>query len=121
MQTFNGNLSKQSKQLPTAHCSLPTEYVELHSRSAFSFLKGASTPEEIIAACAKLGMPAMALLDRDGLYGAPRFHLAAEKTWCQSAYRCGDFSALRFARPSAIIHSPATCPQSHWLSEPLLA
>ena len=54
-------------------------YVELHSRSAFSFLEGASTPEELIAVCANLGMPAMALLDRDGVYGSPRFHLAAKK------------------------------------------
>jgi error-prone DNA polymerase len=36
-------------------------------------------PEELIAACHALQMPAMALLDRDGVYGAPRFHLAAEK------------------------------------------
>src|SRR5664279_1749938 len=54
-------------------------YTELHSRSAFSFLEGASIPEELIAVCANLGMPAMALLDRDGLYGSPRFHLAAKK------------------------------------------
>ena len=54
-------------------------YTELHSRSAFSFLEGASTPEELIAVCANLGMPAMALLDRDGVYGSPRFHLAAKK------------------------------------------
>ena len=56
-----------------------TEYVELHARSAFSFLEGASVPEELIAACLELEMPAMALLDRDGVYGAPRFHLAAKK------------------------------------------
>ncbi|MGO8984319.1 MAG: DNA polymerase III subunit alpha [Terriglobales bacterium] len=54
-------------------------YIELHSRSAFSFLEGASNPEELIGTCANLGMPAMALLDRDGLYGSPRIHLAAEK------------------------------------------
>ena len=54
-------------------------YVELHARSAFSFLEGVSVPEELIAAAAEMGMPAMALLDRDGVYGAPRFHLAAEK------------------------------------------
>ncbi len=54
-------------------------YIELHSRSAFSFLEGASIPEELIAVCANLGMPAMALLDRDGAYGSPRFHLAAKK------------------------------------------
>src|SRR5438093_7795613 len=53
-------------------------YVELHSRSAFSFLEGSSLPEELIARCAELQMPAMALLDRDGVYGAPRFHMAAK-------------------------------------------
>ena len=54
-------------------------YVELHARSAFSFLEGASVPEELIAAGLALEMPAMALLDRDGVYGAPRFHLSAKK------------------------------------------
>jgi error-prone DNA polymerase len=54
-------------------------YVELHSRSAFSFLEGASLPEDLVAACANLNMPAMALLDRDGVYGSPRFHMAAKK------------------------------------------
>jgi error-prone DNA polymerase len=54
-------------------------YAELHARSAFSFLQGASVPEELVAACAELGIPAMALLDRDGVYGAPRFHMAAKK------------------------------------------
>ncbi len=54
-------------------------YVELHARSAFSFLEGASCPEELAGACVEHGMPSMALLDRDGLYGAPRFHLAMKK------------------------------------------
>ena len=54
-------------------------YVELHSRSAFSFLEGASLPEDLIATCTNLNMPAMALLDRNGVYGAPRFHMAAKK------------------------------------------
>jgi len=54
-------------------------YVELHTRSAFSFLEGASVPEELIAAGHELQLPALALLDRDGVYGAPRFHLAAKK------------------------------------------
>ena len=52
-------------------------YIELHARSAFSFLEGASLPELLMARCAQLEMPAMALLDRNGLYGAPRFHIAA--------------------------------------------
>src|ERR1044072_6091986 len=55
------------------------QYIELHARSAFSFLRGAATPEELVAVCAELNMPAMALLDNDGVYGAARFHLAAQK------------------------------------------
>ena len=54
-------------------------YIELNARSAFSFLEGASLPEELVAAAADFGMPAMALIDRDGVYGAPRFHMAAKK------------------------------------------
>ena len=52
-------------------------YVELHTSSAFSFLRAASLPEPLIDRAALLGYPAVALLDRDGLYGAPRFHKAA--------------------------------------------
>ena len=55
-------------------------YIELHARSAFSFLEGASLPEELAEVCAELEIPAMALLDRDGVYGVPRFHLAAKKS-----------------------------------------
>jgi error-prone DNA polymerase len=47
-------------------------YVELHAHSAFSFLEGASVPEDLAGACAEFGMPAMALVDRNGVYGAPR-------------------------------------------------
>ena len=56
------------------------QYVELHARSAFSFLEGASLPERLAEVCAALDMPAMALLDRNGVYGSPRFHLAAEQS-----------------------------------------
>jgi error-prone DNA polymerase len=48
-------------------------YVELHARSAFSFLEGASTPEELAGGCHSQDMRSMALLDRDGLYGSPVF------------------------------------------------
>jgi error-prone DNA polymerase len=56
-----------------------TDYVELHARSAFSFLEGASSPEEMAAVCAELDMPAMALLDSNGVYGAPRLHMAMKR------------------------------------------
>src|SRR6516165_9838484 len=52
-------------------------YIELHAASAFSFLQGASLPEAIVDRAAELGYEAVALVDRDGLYGAPRFHKAA--------------------------------------------
>ena len=52
-------------------------YIELHTASAFSFLQGASLPEALVDRAAELGYPALALLDRDGVYGAPRFHKAA--------------------------------------------
>src|SRR5579863_8223053 len=54
-------------------------YIELHARSAFSFLEGSSLPEDLAGICARLNMPAMALLDTDGVYGAPRFHMAMKK------------------------------------------
>src|SRR5437868_1363468 len=58
---------------------MPPSYIELHAASAFSFLDGASLPETLVERAAALGYPALALLDRDGVYGAPRFHLAAKK------------------------------------------
>ncbi|HEX4008227.1 MAG TPA: error-prone DNA polymerase [Acidobacteriaceae bacterium] len=52
-------------------------YVELHAASAFSFLEGASQPEDLVARAAELQMPSMALLDRNGFYGSARCHTAA--------------------------------------------
>lgn len=54
-------------------------YVELHARSAFSFLRGASNPVQLADVAAKLDMPAMAICDRDGFYGSPRFFQAARE------------------------------------------
>src|SRR6476620_6587548 len=50
---------------------------ELHLASSFSFLQGASLPEALVHRAAELGYSAVALLDRDGVYGMPRFHKAA--------------------------------------------
>ncbi|MGA9243350.1 MAG: error-prone DNA polymerase [Silvibacterium sp.] len=54
-------------------------YVELHAASAFSFLEGASDPEKLIERAVELKMPAMALLDRNGVYGSARFHTNARR------------------------------------------
>ena len=53
-------------------------YVELHARSAFSFLRGASLPETLAQAAAHAGLGALALCDRDGVHGAVRLHMTAK-------------------------------------------
>ncbi|HSG41215.1 MAG TPA: error-prone DNA polymerase [Thermoanaerobaculia bacterium] len=57
----------------------PPPYAELHTASAFSFLDGASLPEDLVDQAAALGLPAMALVDANGVYAAPRFYQAAKK------------------------------------------
>jgi error-prone DNA polymerase len=54
-------------------------YVELHANSAFSFLRGASLPEQLAEVAAELELPAVGLLDRNGVYGAQRFSVAARE------------------------------------------
>src|SRR2546430_4293383 len=56
-----------------------TDYVELRCRSAFSFLAGASLPEDLVDQAAALGYDALALADHGGVYGAPRFFTAARR------------------------------------------
>ncbi len=63
---------------------MSSPYIELHARSAFSFLRGACLPEEYVALCATLGYPAMALTDVDGVYGSARFHQGAKKYGVQA-------------------------------------
>src|SRR5258706_3938483 len=67
--------------MPAPHraASKMTEYVEFHSRSAFSFLEAASLPEDLVQRASELSHEAMALMDRDNLCGAPRFYMAAKK------------------------------------------
>src|ERR1700677_3420844 len=48
-------------------------YAELHAHSAYSFLDGASAPEELVEEAARLDLRAMALTDHNGLYGVVRF------------------------------------------------
>ena len=57
----------------------PVPFAELLARSSFSFLEGASQPREIVAAAKALGLSAVALCDRDGLYGSVRAHAEAKE------------------------------------------
>src|SRR5205807_1686350 len=71
-----GSASAEGKKHRAA-LSAATDYVELHARSAFSFLHGASLPEDLAAAAAEAGHAVFGLADVGGVYGAPRFHTAA--------------------------------------------
>ncbi len=59
-------------------------YAELHCHSAFSFLDGASPPDELIAEAHRLGLPALALTDRNGIYGSLAFAHAAQPLGLQA-------------------------------------
>lgn len=61
-------------------------YAELHAHSAFSFLDGASTPEEMVEEAARLDLRALALTDHDGLYGAVRFAEAAAELGLRTVF-----------------------------------
>ncbi|HEV7418947.1 MAG TPA: error-prone DNA polymerase [Mycobacterium sp.] len=65
------------KRSASARASTP--YAELHAHSAYSFLDGASTPEELVEEAARLNLRAIALTDHDGLYGVVRFAEAAKE------------------------------------------
>ncbi len=86
----------------------PLPYAELRAASAFSFLDGASLPEDLVARAAELGLPAIALVDRNGVSGAPRFYKAA----CAAGLRAlVGAEVLLAAQPqsrlSLLVESPA--------------
>ena len=63
-------------------------YLELHTASGFSFLEGASQPEDLVTEAARLGYEALALCDRDSVSGAPRFHKAAQQAGVRALIGC---------------------------------
>ena len=63
-------------------------FTELHARSAFSFLRGASSPEEMVTRAAELGMTHIALTDRDGVYGSARAHHKAKELGLRAIVGC---------------------------------
>ncbi len=84
----------------------PVPYAELQAASAFSFLEGASVPEDLVARAAALDLPAVALVDSNGVYGAPRFWKAAEQA---------GFKALVGAESRPREPARAAAPRSHSL------
>jgi len=86
-------------------------YVELHCASGFSFLEGASQPEKLVERAVELEMPAMALLDRNGVYGSARFHTSARRNGTK-AHVGSEVSVLGFG--SRLV-PPAWLPHQHVL------
>ncbi len=84
----------------------PDDYCELHAHSNFSFLDGASHPEELIARAAQFGLPSLAITDHAGLYAAVRSWKAAQETETDAAREAG----LRPVRP--IIGLELTIPRT---------
>jgi error-prone DNA polymerase len=70
---------RQRTWRPPASRQEPRPYAELRAASAFSFLDGSSLPEDLIEEAANRGLPAVALVDTNGVYGAPRFYKAAQQ------------------------------------------
>ncbi|QEA30039.1 DNA polymerase III subunit alpha [Microbacterium sp. CBA3102] len=76
-----GPVSRRRKRtppigIPRPHDAVP--YAELHAHSSYSFLDGASSPEDLLAEADRLGLTALALTDHDGFYGAARFAEVAD-------------------------------------------
>jgi error-prone DNA polymerase len=86
-------------------CMTEPVYVELHARSAFSFLESGSLPEALATTAAELNLPGIALLDRDGFYGSARFHMAAQKT----GIRAHVGTELSVTSESGTINYPLLC------------
>ncbi|MCH9721949.1 MAG: PHP domain-containing protein, partial [Actinomycetia bacterium] len=86
----------------TGHRASAFPYAELHAHSAFSFLDGASTPEELVEQAARLDLRSIALTDHDGLYGVVRFAEAAAELGMRTVFGAelslGDAHLLVLAR-----------------------
>ena len=79
LKTSPGARKEKLRQRQYRRQPVPRRYAELHVASAFSFLDGASQPEDLVERAAELGLGAVALVDRMGVYGSPRFHKAARE------------------------------------------
>ena len=80
-RTDPGPVSRHRKRTPPPAAPRPEDavpYAELHAHSSYSFLDGASSPEDLLAEADRLGLTALALTDHDGFYGAARFAEVAD-------------------------------------------
>jgi error-prone DNA polymerase len=97
----------------SAGTALDHSYIELHAASAFSFLDGASQPEALITRAAELEMPAIALADRNGLYGVARFHTAARRSGVRAHIKAHVGAEIAVSGFGSRLTPPAWLPHQH--------
>ncbi len=94
-----------------ADCADSADYAELHCRSQFSFLRGASSPERLAEVAHELGLSALAITDRHGFYGAVRFAQAAREVGVRTVFgaevTCNDTCENAFGNLVIIADGPA--------------
>src|SRR6187402_1428908 len=86
------------------------DYAELHAHSAFSFLDGASQPEEMAAEAGRLGLSALAITDHDGLYGVVRFAGAARAIGLPTVFGAELSLAVPDAKGRPVLDAPTEAP-----------
>ena len=99
----------QSSRLhaPALNADLDILFAELHAHSHFSFLDGASSPEDMVAEASRLGLRGLALIDHDGFYGAIRFMKAASEAGLPTIYGAELTLPTGF---TAGLPGPSACP-----------
>ncbi|WP_030226458.1 error-prone DNA polymerase [Actinoalloteichus caeruleus] len=92
------------RERPPTRSAVPHPYAELHCHSNFSFLDGASHPEELVAEAVRLGLEALAVTDHDGLYGVVRFAEAAAAAGLRTVF--GAELSLGLTQPGGGVPDP---------------
>ena len=87
-------------------------YAELHAKTNFSFLEGASHPDELVQRAAELGYAALAVTDRNSLAGVVRAHQAAKEAGRETPRRRRNHARRR--RPGGPLGRPIGPPTDAW-------
>lgn len=93
-------------------------YVELHAHSSYSFLDGASLPEELAVQAAELGYPALALTDHDGLYGSLEFLHVCDRPGGRRSDLVNSDTGLGMLYTAGALRPPPPPPQACSFEEP---
>jgi len=101
--------------LPASRAGGPDPWAELHCHSSYSFLDGASSPAELVAEAARLGLEALAITDHNGMYGVPQFAQAAARLTEQTGIRLGTVFGAELSVGAGIERAGAPDPDGQHL------